>query len=132
MARQVYKQPIQQGIQPANPAGDSYNDRLVKMIPSDVVALYLACNTAVSTFHGTSSTYWIVFFFILLILPFYLKRIAGVTETMQIVVMTINFVLWCSTLDQPFDFMQGDSKKLFSTISVALFTFAVPIIYRGK
>lgn len=137
MPRQIYRvtpgQP--KGLQPENNGDDNdYKSRLIKMIPADVVALYLACNTAITQFKGGYTHYWVVFGIVLILMFFYLRRILKITDWIQVILMCISFALWCITLDHPFDkwFKNHDQQMLFSSLSVAIFTFAVPIFYKGK
>jgi hypothetical protein len=132
MARQVIHPSGQRGL--AGTA-DDFKDRLVKMIPGEVVAVYLACNTAITEFKGSDSTYWIVFAIIIGLFPFYLKRVMNVTDITQIIIMSIAFVLWCSTIEKPFDQLfnhDAQKQKLFSTLALTLYTFIVPIFYKGQ
>jgi hypothetical protein len=103
------------------------------MIPGEVVAAYLACNTAITQFEGPSYSYWVVFGLLLALMPLYLVRIMKITDATQIVLMCIAFVLWCITIDKPFDqiFSTLDGQRLFSTLVLTLFTFAVPLFYKG-
>jgi hypothetical protein len=134
MIRQIVKsKPGARLNSPEN--SDDYKDRLIKMIPTDVVAVYLACNTAVGQFKGDYNLYWYVFAIILFFTPFYLIRVLEVKDLVQIILMCISFTLWTMTIDNPFiRLFHGNvnTLKLFSTIAVALYTFAVPIFYKGK
>lgn len=133
MLRQIINP--QPGIRLNNPENpDDFKTRLIKMIPGEVVAVYLACNTAVTQF-GIKNyvAYWIVFGIILLLTPLYLKRVMNINDIVQILIMTVAFILWCITIDKPFDSLFADSKQqqLFSTLALSIYTFAIPIFYRG-
>ena len=100
MTRQVIKTQVpQRGLTSDK---DDFKDRLVKMIPGEVVAAYLACNTAITQFKGEHLLYWIVLGIMLFLVPFYLIRIMNVTDTTQIVIMCFAFLLWCFTIQKPF------------------------------
>lgn len=134
MSRQIIGKPR---IGPSDPSvqTDNYADRIIKMIPADIVAVYLACNTAVQQFKGAYHWYWYVFLIILLLTPFYLIRVLEIKHWVQIVLMCISFTLWTMTIEHPFvKLFHGDVNKLklFSTVAVAIYTFAVPIFYKGK
>lgn len=134
MNRQVERRTIQQR-EPTPAGSDEYKDRLIKMIPGEVVAAYMACNTAITQFKGDYLLYWTVFGIIVALLPFYLQRIMQVTDAFQILIMCIAFVLWCTTIPRPFEHLFGgkaDQQQLYSTLALTLFTFAVPIFYKGK
>ena len=116
-----------------NQPGDDFKSRLVKMIPGEVVAAYLACNTAITQFGGDKEWYWVILGIILIVLPFYLTRVMNITDKVQIILMCIAFVIWCTTLEKPFDQWLSPSSKrqLVSTLALTLFTFIVPIFYKG-
>lgn len=132
MARQISSASGVRALQ--QPSADDYKDRLIKMIPGEVVAAYLACNTAITQFKGSDSSYWIIFGILLVLFPFYLIRIMNVTDAAQIIIMSIAFILWTMTLSQPFIqvFKDANSQQLFSTLALTIYTFAVPIFYKGN
>jgi hypothetical protein len=58
-----------------------------------------------------------------------------VTDTLQIVIMCLAFLLWCSTNDQPFNQLfekEPGQRQLYSTLALTLFTFGVPLFYKGE
>jgi hypothetical protein len=134
MARQIVKNTnyrINGNTQDEN----NFRQRLIKMIPGEIVAAYLACNTAIAQFGDDNPlTHWIVFGIMLALTPFYLKKIMGVTDPVQIIIMTIAFVLWTMTLKMPFAdiFEVLRKQQLFSTLALTIFTFTVPIFYKGN
>lgn len=133
MVRQVLSED-RQGLRSDDTArGDDLKSRIIKMIPGEIVAAYIACNTAITQFEGTDATYWIVFALIILLTPFYLRRIMQIKDLVQILIMCVAFILWCITLEQPFDqvFNDKNAQQLFSTLALTIFTFAVPIFYKG-
>jgi hypothetical protein len=132
MARQVIKTQVLQ--RDLTSGKDNFKDRLVKMIPGEVVAAYLACNTTITQFKGEDFLYWVVLGFMLLLMPFYLVRIMKVTDTAQIVIMCVAFLLWCATIQKPFDLLfdgNVEQQQLYSTLALTLFTFTVPVFYKG-
>lgn len=136
MTRQVKakRQSIDRELNPQS-TDDKYTDRLIKMIPADVVAAYLACNATIAQFAGPAKLYWIVLCIILALLPVYLVRLMQVTDILQIVIMCLAFLLWCSTNDQPFKQLfesNPTQRQLYSTLALTLFTFGVPLFYKGE
>jgi hypothetical protein len=119
------------GIQP-----DNYADRLVKMIPAEIVSLYLFLHSYVSE-NGADSKYnwllWAIILLLCVLTPLYLKRIMSVVNGKQIFFTTLAFFFWCFTFGSPFNDLISDVKelKMISTVVLALYTFALPIFYKG-
>ena len=115
---------------------DDYADRLVKMIPAEIVSLYLFLHSYVSE-NGANKQNWFLWSILLLLCiltPLYLKRIMSVVDGKQIFFTTLAFLFWALTFGSPFNDMIKDEKmlKMISTVLLAMYTFALPIFYKGK
>src|SRR6266536_5891333 len=80
---------------------DAYLDRLVKYIPSEVIATYLSldliCRSAIEMWPG-----WLVLGFGCLATPVYLSKISEVRKPVQLLVSTLAFCVWVFALGGPF------------------------------
>jgi len=108
---------------------DRYQDRLIKYIPGDVIAVYLAIAGILKTANGRIPLHtieWIVF---LVLLPgtwFYLQRVGGVTKWQQVLISVIAFAVWVFSLGGPFtQFVWYD--PIYGAIVLPLYTFLIPI-----
>lgn len=113
----------------APPQPDKYVDRLVKYIPPDVIAVFLALEGAVNTAGAESHAIlaWVLFGIILVATPFYLVKVGGVTKPAQIVIATVAFAVWAFAYSgPPFSLLHVD--PLYSTVVLALYTFLIPLI----
>lgn len=134
MAREIRAaaQPLRTPEQDIN----DYKDRLVKLIPSEIVTAYLTFQGIISAGGGDSKTvYTIIAVCLLLILtPFYLIKVSGVSKPGQIVFTTIAFVIWVMA--------SGGFKVMFPTVPVfqneilgsmllIFYTLMIPLFYRG-
>jgi hypothetical protein len=83
---------------------DNYASQIVKLIPVDIVGVYLGISNLIDgqKITSPSTIQWIVFFTILVITPFYLYRAAGVTDKRQIIIACFSFIIWSLSLGGPF------------------------------
>jgi hypothetical protein len=112
---------------PARP--DDYTDRLLKLVPAEVVALWVTVSGIIASASKVPAWLpWIVFALMLVLTPFYLRRVAKVTKLRQVALSTIAFVVWIFSLGVvPF----GDLSwymPLYGAILLPIYTFAVPIV----
>jgi len=107
-----------------------YKDRLLKLIPSEIIAAYLILEGIIPS----SSAKWgtlIVSVILLILVPFYLWRIQEVKRTAQIIVTTISFAVWVYTMGGPFQ--EWDLFKPFiGSIILVLWTLIIPIVVNPK
>jgi len=94
----------------SEPPPDRYKDRLVKLIPGEVVTVYLLLSGLIAVTdpeqvsHGPLLT---AVFLILLALTWpYLSRIAGVTSPTQLAISTVAFAVWVFSLGGPFVYLR--------------------------
>ncbi len=109
---------------------DGYSSRVLKYIPAEVVAVYIAVQGAVA--QATSATpndtiLWIAFGILLVLTPVYLWRVAHVTKTLQLVIATIAFAVWVFSLGGPFASLSW-YQAIYGAVLLPLFTFAAGII----
>ncbi len=120
---------------------DNYAAQIVKLIPVEVVGVYLGISNLIEgqqiTDAATNQTVqWIVFFTILLITPFYLHRAAGVTDKAQLWISTLSFIVWALSLGGPFALFFDDKLaggltiKFLGAILIMVYSLVVPIFYK--
>lgn len=112
---------------------DDYADRLVKMIPAEIVSLYLFLQSYISNGNNTHNwLLWTVLVILSILTPLYLKKIMGVDSWVQQLLTTLAFLFWSCTFGFPYDdiISKPDELKMISTVLLALYTFAVPIFYK--
>ena len=118
------------------PPPDRYKDRLVKLIPSEVVAVYLFISGLVAATDQTQvpqGPLLTLVFLVLLALTWpYLSRIAGVSNRTQLAISTVAFAVWVFSLGGPFPYLMGQLglryHPIYGGILLPLYTFAVPIL----
>jgi hypothetical protein len=109
---------------------DAYVDKLLKLIPSEVVALWVTLRstlTAADTAPGWLQ--WVAFLALLCLTPIYMKRIAGVSKTSQVCITTGGFVVWVFSLGGvPFATLPSPYfLPIYGALLLPLYTFAMPL-----
>jgi hypothetical protein len=103
---------------------DSYSARLLKLIPAEVISLYVSLTALASTAHPRLP--WIIFAIALLGVPFHLLLIAKVTKPRQVLLSTVAFAIWTLAIGSPF----GDQARPYGAMALLVFTFASPAFIR--
>lgn len=117
---------------------DKYTDKLIKLIPGEIVSVYLAVYAFVK-----SSSYdpadqqllqWIVFTAILVLTPVYLYKMAGVTKWTQILFNTIAFVVWVFSFGGPAEGMTvyHFSLQFLVALFLPVYTLFIPLFYKSS
>jgi len=109
---------------------DDYTTKLIKYIPSEVVALYI-------TLYGIASAAkediafeiitWLIFVIGILGTVLYLWRMAKVTDWTQIAISTAAFVVWVFALGGPFLSFSW-YQPIYGALLLPVYTFFTPII----
>jgi hypothetical protein len=111
----------------AAPAADSYNDRVLKYIPAEVVTLYLSVDALVRAKQNSPALSWGLFAFGLLATVLYLKFSAGVTKPLQLVVSAVAFFVWAISIGSPSTYIAG-YDPIYGAIALPIFTFLAGLI----
>ncbi|MGO9116054.1 MAG: hypothetical protein ACLQPD_00390 [Desulfomonilaceae bacterium] len=109
--------------------GDVYFTRLVKLIPSEIVGLYL-------TFRETAASFLGIWAAICLILLLFIRTIGNShkLESIQILAVSISsvsFILWVYAMGGDFLGIKFPDIPGAIPVSIGVWTFVVPYIYKG-
>ncbi|GHN02299.1 hypothetical protein WSM22_37880 [Cytophagales bacterium WSM2-2] len=115
---------------------NDFKDRLVKLIPSEVVTAYVTIFGLIKSANQISEALrgwlqWGAFGVLLILTPFYLVLVSNVKSKMQIVFTTIAFVIWVIVVGGPFDKLLGGASGLVGSILLILYTLLIPFFYKG-
>jgi len=109
---------------------DDYLTRIIKYIPSEVVALYI-------TLYGIASAakdeipfnlmIWLIFVLGALGTVLYLWRVAKVDDGLQIAISTGAFVVWVFALGGPFSELSW-YHPVYGALLLPIYTFFIPIV----
>ena len=127
---------------------DKYAARLVKYVPAESLAVFLAVNTAIVGWYGFSpdgsaeknldgtfyGTVWVTFLLILAATPYYLWRTREPDKPWKVntVVTTVAFVAWAYSIGGAIFVSTGIYHPLIATLIAPLFTFLVPAFIRPE
>ena len=116
-------------------AFQSYLDRLLKMIPAEVVALYLVGSGVIP---AGESPAWLLAWSLVCLLGVVVIRAYGTADRARgkgpqwaaVLIATISFVIWLYSLGGPFK-PYGVYKPFLGSLLILAWTFFVPIFYHG-
>jgi hypothetical protein len=105
-----------------------YKSKLLKLIPSEIVAAYLVIEGIIPDerkYIGTLITSLIL----LVLVPLYLRKIYHVHRFGQHVFVMLAFVIWVYSLGGPFKFWNIWEAWIGSSLLI-LYTLSIPLFYR--
>lgn len=109
-------------------SSNTYKDVLLKLIPSEIVAAYMV----VDGFIPADKPYarWVATAasgFLLILTPFYLRKLYKVYSWRQIIFISLSFIVWVYWMGGPFKFWNIHLAWLASIVLV-LWTLLVPLV----
>ena len=133
MAREI-KSSADAHLAPDLPTVNDYKDRLVKLIPTEIITAYVTIRGLVSGsgVQGNKQLLiWIVFAVLLIINPLYLYYVTQVKKAGQIVFSSIAFVLWVMVIGGTFGNILGFPPEFLGSILLVIYTLFIPFVYKG-
>ena len=109
---------------------DNYYSRLIKLIPAEVIAFYLALDAIVSVMPQKDFLLWFSFAIALIGGWFYLGRLANVTRITQRLITLFALVIWVYVFGGPFASLPWYDVN-YGKFVLVVFTFFVPVFYKG-
>lgn len=135
MGRRIITKQLESGTSKA--AVDGYQDRLIKYIPADVNAAWLALTGIVqsATTIPQNTVLWVLFVILLVLTPIWTWQQTSVPKKppakTQIVVSTGAFFVWVFALGEPFTSL-GFYQPVYGSILLILYTLIVGRIVPTK
>jgi hypothetical protein len=108
----------------------NYQDRLLKLIPSEIVGAYMVLQGVIPPAQakwGTTVVSGILF----LLTPLYLKRLMQVNRLSQLLVTALSFAVWVYSLGGPFQYW-GLYQPWLGSVVLILWTLIVPLLVNPK
>jgi len=110
---------------------DKYMDKIIKLVPSEIIAAFIAINNLIDIEEGAyMRIHWIVFFILLIATPFYISKITKRKDLpvlkSQILISTIAFTVWVFALGGPFRYLNW-YDSIYGSIFMILFTALSPL-----
>jgi hypothetical protein len=133
----IYERRVKGGVGKPTPDEQfrSYLDRLMKMIPGEVVALYLV---GAGIIPREESRWWLVVWSVVCLVGLFALRIYGTTDRreskgpqwLNVFMSAGAFVIWIYSLGGPFVAF-GLYKPFLGSLLVLTWTFFIPLTYKG-
>jgi hypothetical protein len=111
-------------------AYDTYYSRLVKLIPSEVIAFYLALDGIASAMKDKETMLWVVFSISLIGAWLYLGKLANVRQFTQKLLTVIAFAIWVYVFGGPFALLSWYDPA-YGKLLLVVYTFFVPMLFKG-
>jgi len=114
----------------------SYLDRLLKLIPTEVIAVYLVGIGILNQSNAPNGAYvgWAIFCLICVVVVRTIgtKPPNGRMDVVAVVIACISFVIWVYSMsDGPFSKYDHFYQAWLSSLLILGWTFLVPYVYRG-
>lgn len=109
---------------------DDYLTKIIKYIPSEVVALYITLYgiaSAARTEIPFAVISWFIFILGILGTVLYLWRVSRVVDKLQILISTGAFVVWVFALGGPFLSLSW-YHPVYGALLLPIYTFFIPIV----
>ena len=132
MAREI-KSVADLPIPPPSQVND-YKDRLVKLIPSEIITAYVTVKALINGAGEQGNRQlltWIVFGILVVLNPLYLYYVTNVKKAGQIVFSSFAFVLWVMVIGGTFTTVLGYSAEYLGSIMLVVYTLMIPFVYKG-
>ncbi len=112
---------------------NSYKDRLLKLIPSEIIAAYITLQGLVKGINNIheKELLFIIIGILFLITPFYLYKVSMVTKKTQIAISSIGFLVWVFTTNPPIDKIWDIPTAFLGSLTFIIYTLFIPIFYKG-
>lgn len=128
MSRRIITKTLQSVA--GGPGVDTYSDRVVKYIPSDIVAAWTAASAIIASASNvpTETLFWVAFVVGLIITPLWiLKQTGKPAAATQAMVGTGAFLVWVFALGGPFAKLSF-YRPLYGSLILILYTLLVGLI----
>ena len=103
-----------------------YQDRLLKLIPSEIVGAYMVLQGIIPAAQAKWAT-TVVSGILFLLTPLYLNRLQNVQRISQLLVTTVSFAVWVYSLGGPFQYW-GWYQSWLGSVVLILWTLIVPLL----
>jgi len=109
---------------------NNYQSRLLKLIPSEIIAAYLVIIGFIPPGYEHSKILLTIVTAILLIMvPFYLISFMAVKGPLQIIFTSLSFLVWVYSMGGPFVYY-GIHEAVIGSALLVLWTLLIPLVVK--
>ncbi|HEX8015360.1 MAG TPA: hypothetical protein VF465_09005 [Flavobacterium sp.] len=119
-------------------APNDFKDRLIKLIPAEIIAAYITISGLIIGFAKSDSNadksnlLWIIILVLMILTPVYLVKVSRVSKKGQLMFSTIGFLVWAFATASPYtNEILGFSYELITSVILILYTLFIPLFYKG-
>lgn len=110
-------------------AEDRWRDALIKLIPAEIVAAYLALQANLIEL-GDGNVVRVVIVLLTILTYFYLRQFGGVTKLPQLSFSTVAFLVWVYAT-APVEILGGYYNPPLASIVLILYSLAIPFFFKS-
>jgi hypothetical protein len=132
MAREIKSidQPVAVPVSQPN----DYKDRLVKLIPSEIITAYITLQGLIISQQENQSIFlWIVFSCLVILTPIYLYNVSNVKKWGQISFTTVAFIIWVLAIGGLKIMLPNYAilNEFLGSLLLIIYTLLIPLVYKG-
>ncbi len=109
-------------------AEDGYRDRLLKLIPAEIVAAYLALQA--NLMELGDAVIWVVIAALFVLTFFYLRLLGGVKKPKQLVFSSVSFLIWVYSI-APEPILKDLYNPPLASVVLVMWTLLIPFFFKG-
>jgi hypothetical protein len=111
---------------------NNYKDRLLKLIPSEIIAAYITLHGLILGIKNPNEDklLWIVIAILFVLTPIYLYKVSMVTKKRQIFISTFGFLVWVFTTNPPDINIWDIPTEFLGSLVFILYTLFIPLFYK--
>jgi hypothetical protein len=111
------------------PESDNYYNRLLKLIPAEAIAFYLALDGIASNMKNSDTLLWIIFFVSIVGTWLYIVKMTNVKKFFQQLWTVLAFCIWVFVIGGPFQQYEWYDEN-YGKLLVTAYTFFMPLVYK--
>lgn len=111
------------------PDSDGYYNRLLKLIPAEAIAFYLALDGIASNMQNSGLLLWIIFFVSIAGTWLYIVKMTNVKKFFQQIWTVLAFCIWVFVIGGPFQQYEWYDEN-YGKLLVTAYTFFMPLVYK--
>lgn len=130
MGRQI--KTSQQPAIAATSLPDDYKDKLIKLIPTEIITAYVTIFGMISgtTQGNKDALLWLVIAVLTIATPLYLIYVSKVQMVSQVIFTTAAFALWVLATGSPVETIFGYQSTFVGSIFLIMYTVFIPFLFK--